>query len=224
MSTTTKSSTAESHRRQTDSVALRVEKLRELAQDDSLAARDQGWRLFREAGDRLRTDRDVALGELASLFRTGKPPVRIDGQTEGMLVGWSASPVFDRLIGAITDAWLPWAGKRFDADGDSGDNVLVASARWPSKLLWPRYPMRPFGSQLTAFDFNTYVEPGVLDPGLEVLVIDYASVGSNPRLLIKQIRDELVEVVPGANLGKMIFEGPGPRHTLLAYFALKSSV
>ena len=79
------------------------------------------------------------------------------------------------------------------------------------------------GKRLAAFDFRTRVEPGALDTDRDVLVIDYAVVDSNP-LLIKKIRDELVEVVPGAHLGKMLWRhGDGERHTLLAYFALRSS-
>ena len=56
-----------------------------------------------------------------------------------------------------------------------------------------------------------------------MLVIDYAPVDSNPALIIKSIRDELVQIVPGANLGKMLWRhGDGERHSLLAYFALRS--
>jgi hypothetical protein len=56
-----------------------------------------------------------------------------------------------------------------------------------------------------------------------VLVIDYESVPDNPNLLIRQIRDELVEIVPGANLGKMLVKVPRRRELFPAlYFALKS--
>ena len=76
-----------------------------------------------------------------------------------------------------------------------------------------------------AFDFTTYVEPGKLDPSVEVLVIDYGSVPANPALLIRQIRDELVQVVPGANLGKMLVRVPRRRQLFDAlYFALKSEI
>ena len=51
--------------------------------------------------------------------------------------------------------------------------------------------------------------------------IDYHDVESNPRLLIRSIRDELVELVPGAYLGKMLWRHDAERHTLLAYFALR---
>lgn len=207
-----------------DVVAARVAELRELARSDATGARDQAWRWFRRAGQRLRTDRQAAMSELAALFAAGRPPGPIDGETEGALIGWAAAPVPDYLLTALTDRWLPWAGKRFKAGQSTGDNVLPPNAKVASKVLWPRYQMRSSRERLIGFDFTTYVQRGVLDTGMDVLVIDYASVESNPRLLIKQIRDELVEVVPGANLGKMIYEGPGDRHTLLAYFALKSAL
>jgi hypothetical protein len=58
-----------------------------------------------------------------------------------------------------------------------------------------------------------------------VLVIDYESVETNPRLLIRQIRDELVQIVPGANLGKMLVNVPRQRELICAcYFALKSDI
>jgi hypothetical protein len=67
------------------------------------------------------------------------------------------------------------------------------------------------------------VEAGKLDPSVQVLVIDYESVPSNPRLLIRQIRDELVQIVPGANLGKMLVKVPRRSELFPAlYFALKS--
>jgi hypothetical protein len=58
-------------------------------------------------------------------------------------------------------------------------------------------------------------------------------VPSNPGLLIRQIRDELVRIVPGANLGKMLVSVPDvdllSRHPKVSttlfpalYFALKS--
>ena len=45
------------------------------------------------------------------------------------------------------------------------------------------------------------------------------------RLLIRQIRDELVQIVPGANLGKMLVNVPRRRELFPAlYFALKSDL
>ena len=211
-------------RREGPSVEARVERLRELAHEDRTLARDEAWRWFSEAGERVRTDRAAGMRELGALFATGRASTGIDGETEGALVGWVATPAVDRLLRLVTDRWLPWAGKRFDAAAGTGDNVLLGSTGPAARVVWPAYRLRPFGKRLTGFDFTTSVQRGVLDPDLEVLVIDYASVGSNPWLFIKQVRDELVEVVPGAHLGKMILELPGDRHALLAYFALKSAV
>jgi hypothetical protein len=180
------------------------------------------WNRFLEAGRRLQTDRDAALAELAELFRSGTPPRSLKGTTEGALVGFTIHPAFDRFAAAVTSRWLPWAGKRFDATRARGDNLVLPSARWPAKLLWPRYGMRRVGDRLAGFDFETRIESGALDPDCEVLVIDYAPVEANPNLGIKRIRDELVEAAPGAYLGKMLWRhGDWEGYSLLAYFALR---
>ena len=120
---------------------------------------------------------------------------------------------------------MPWLGKKFDSASQTGLNTLTSSARWPAKILWPLYSTRDAELGRSAFDFNTYVEAGRLDTSIDVLVIDYEGVESNPRLLIRSIRDELVEIVPGANLGKMLVNVPGRRQPFPAlYFALKSEL
>jgi hypothetical protein len=206
-------------------VAERVAKVRELAREDAQAAREQAWSWIGELSDRARADRGGALEELQALFLCGRPAKGISGQTEGMLVTWTMHPLADKLVGLITDAWMPWLGKRFDPDTRTGINTLTGSARWPAKLLWPLYSTREAPLGRSAFGFNTYVEAGRLDPSVDVLVIDYAAVESNPRLLIRSIRDELVEIVPGANLGKMLVSVPGRRVPFPAlYFALKSDI
>lgn len=175
-----------------------------------------------EAGRRIQTDREAALAELAELFCSGTPPRSLEGATEGALVGFTIHPAFDRFAAAVTSRWLPWAGKRFDATRARGDNLVLPSARWPAKLLWPRYGLRRVGDRLAGFDFETRIEPGALDPDREVLLIDYAPVESNPNLGIKRIRDELVEAAPGTHLGKMLWRhGDGERYRLLAYFGLR---
>ena len=181
------------------------------------------WNQILETGRAIQTDREAALAQLASLFRAGTPPVDLDGPTEGALVGFVIHPVFDRAAAALSSRWLPWAGKRFDAAAQGGDNLLPRSARWPTKLLWPSYRMHDAGDRLTAFSFHTRIERGALDRDTEVLVIDYEPVKSNPRLVIRQIRDELVEVAPGTHLGKMLWRHGDGRHSLLAYFALRET-
>ena len=73
-----------------------------------------------------------------------------------------------------------------------------------------------------AFDFKTYVEAGKDDPDRQVMVIDYADIESNPRLVIRSIRDELVDIAAGVYLGKILFRLPGDKFTKIGYFALRS--
>src|SRR2546423_1430060 len=190
-------------------------------------AQEEAWARIVDLGKRARTDRPGAIAELNEMFRSGRPSEGIDGPTEGRLVTFTVQPTFDRAVAALSGRWMPWAGKRFDSGAKRGDNLLARSARVPSRVLWPFYGMREGEGKLVAFDFQTWVEPGAVDPDVNVLVIDYDSVESNPRLVIKQIRDELVEVAPGAHLGKMLWRqgrGTDARYTLLAFFALKSKL
>jgi hypothetical protein len=206
-------------------VAARVAKLRERARTDATGAREDGWAWIQELSTRSHRDHEGALAELQELFVCGSPATAVSGQTEGTLVTWTLGSFPDWLLGSITGAWMPWVGKKFDPAKERGINTLTGGARWPSKLIWPLYGTKPAPLGREAFVFNTYVEPGRLDPGTEVLVIDYESVPENPDLLIRQIRDELVEIVPGANLGKMLVSVPGRSEPVLAlYFALKSEL
>ncbi len=158
------------------------------------------------------------------MFLCGRP-AQVEGQTEGILVTWTMHPLADKVVGSVTNAWMPWLGKKFDPEHERGINTLTNSARWPAKLLWPAYSTDPAPLGRSAFEFQTYVEPGRLDPSVDVLVIDYARVKQNPALLIRQIRDELVEIVPGANLGKMLVYVPRRKDPFPAlYFALKSDL
>jgi len=206
-------------------IAERVAKLRDQARQDPHGAREEAWEWIAELGRRAVSDREGALAELQEMFLCGEPAEGIDGQTEGILVSWTMHPLADKLIGSITNAWMPWVGKKFYSSEKRGENTLAGSARWPAKLLWPLYSTGDSPLGRTAFDFTTYVEAGRLDPSVDVLVIDYESVTTNPRLLIRQIRDELVQVVPGANLGKMLVKVPGRSELFPAlYFALKSDI
>ena len=52
-------------------------------------------------------------------------------------------------------------------------------------------------------------------------MIDYAPVESNPDHLIRSIRDELVEIVPGANLGKIMHRNGDGGYRNWGFFALR---
>jgi hypothetical protein len=205
-------------------IGLRVGELREQAASSPLDARDAAWQWIEQLGEQVATDRDASSATLAELFSLGTPPAGIDGRTEGILVAPLIATPVDRLMRALEGiVGLPWLGKRFDAAANRGDNVLRQSARWPAKLLWPLYSTRPLGSDRSAFDFETRVEPSEDEgPAVDVLVIDYVVVDSNPGFLIKRIRDELVEIVPGANLGKVLWRHGDGSYALIGYFALRN--
>jgi hypothetical protein len=205
------------------STAQRVAELREVSQSSPATAADAAWGWFKELGARARSDREGGMAELNELFRLGTAPTAIDGQTEGILVAPLIQPVVDKGLGLLTGAWMPWLGKRFDRAAQLGDNTLTSSTRYVGKLLWPMYAMREYGSNLAAFDFETRVEPGKNDPDTDVLVIDYHPIEKNPNFIIRQIRDELVEIVPGANLGKILWRSGDDDYTLIGFFALRST-
>lgn len=206
-----------------DPVAERIRQLRERAGSDPVGARDEAWEWIGELGERSRQRRGEAHAELRRLFACGEPADDVRGQTEGRLVAWTLHPLADRVLGSLTDAWLPWVGKAFTPEERRGANIVTRSGRLGAKLVWPLYTMQESPGGYSAFAFSTYVEAGRLDPSVQVLVIDYASVAENPRLVIRQIRDELIRIVPGAYLGRMLVNLPGrrdPRSGL--FFALRS--
>ena len=200
------------------SIAARLAELRELAASDPAAAQETAWAWVQELGRRRATD------HLSELYKLGDPPTGLDGPTEGILVVPLIQGAFDRVLSTVTGGWMPWLGKSFDAAENRGYNRLAASARWPAKLLWPFYGTSDDGDARHAFDFETAIEPGKADPEVQVLKIDYGPVESNPRLVIRQIRDELVELVPDTYLGKILWRSgvdTEATYANIGYFALK---
>jgi hypothetical protein len=200
----------------------RVAELRARAGTDTRAAQDAGWAWITDLQELAKSDGDSAEEQLNELFRLGVPPSGLDGPTDGILVMTTTNPVTDAAVKAVTTLWMPWQGKRFDAEADTGDNRMTGAAALASKLLWPLYSMKDAESGKLAFDFKTYVEPGKLDPDIQVMVIDYADVEKNPSLIIRSIRDELVEIVSGTFLGKILYRAPGDKYLMVGYFALRT--
>ena len=199
-------------------IESKLRELRELAATDPAGAQTAVWAWIKELGSRRAED------ELGELYRLGTAPQGLDGPTEGILVTPFIQGAVDRVLTTITGAWMPWLGKSFDSEAKRGYNRLAGSARWPAKLLWPLYRTKPDEDARAAFDFETAVEPGKADPDVQVLKIDYGPVESNPRLVIRQIRDELVELVPDTYLGKILWrsgEAPSERYSCIGYFALR---
>ncbi|MUL65174.1 hypothetical protein BOO86_11915 [Mycobacterium sp. CBMA 234] len=200
----------------------RLEWLRRSASEGQAGAVDSAWSWIVELSTLADNDSDSAEAQLNALFRLGTPPVDLDGPTEGVLVMTTTNPALDTVTRAVTALWMPWQGKRFDSEAGTGDNRLTRSTGLVGKLLWPLYSMRDAESGKLAFDFATYVEAGKDDPDRQVMVIDYANVESNPRLVIRSIRDELVELVPGVYLGKILFNTGSDRYSKIGYFALRT--
>jgi hypothetical protein len=197
-------------------IAVRVAELRELAATDAPAAQTATWAWFKELGSRRDSEK---LGELYAL---GEPPRGLNGPTEGILVLPLIQGAVDRVAAAVTKGWMPWLGKSFDAGANAGYNRLAPSARWPAKLLWPTYSTTDDENARHAFDFETAIEPGKADPDVDVLKIDYGPVTSNPRLVIRRIRDELVQIVPDTYLGKILWrsgDGDDATYSCIGYFA-----
>ncbi|MDF0532373.1 hypothetical protein P0W64_21600 [Tsukamurella sp. 8F] len=180
--------------------------LQELARTDPVAAVDAAWVWFTEIRDRAPRDRGPAEHEANELFRLGTLPDGPDGSTRGMLVGTTTAPGLDPIVKLITDHWIPWTGKRFDKRAQRGDNNMRGG---PSalvvKVAVPGSVLADEGEQgrRQGFEFKTYIDRGADDPDRRVGVIDYRDEPDNPRL-IKAIRDEYVEIVPGAYLGKVL--------------------
>jgi hypothetical protein len=187
----------------------RLAELRTTSEREPDTAASNAWRWIGDLKQRAARDRSTAERELNDLFRSGELPVGLTGPTEGILVTTTTNPLLDPVVRMITALWMPWQGKRFDAEDESGSNRMAASAALPAKLLWPSYSMKKADEGHLAFDFKTYEDAGKDDPDVRVLVIDYSSVEANPRLIIRRIRDELVEVVPGTYQGKILFQLPG---------------
>jgi hypothetical protein len=199
-------------------IAARLDDLREMAADDAVGAQIATWAWIQELGKRRQVE------QLDELYKLGNPPRELDGPTEGILVVPRIQGAFDRFVSTVTGAWMPWLGKSFDSTANRGYNRLASSARWPAKLLWPRYGTTDDGDARAAFEFETAIEPGKADPDVQVLKIDYGPVESNPGLVIRQIRDELVELVPDTYLGKILWrsgEGAEESFSCIGYFALR---
>ncbi len=203
----------------------RLEELRRKAGSDPDGVRDEAFRWVLELGKSIASDRRRSLGDLKSLFAAGTVPQGLDGQTEGRLVGWATIPAVDRIMAGATGIWLPWLGKYFDSANASGYNLMSGPVRYAGRIVWPAYRMlRPYQGRTRGFEFTTAAARGKLGDGSEVLAIEYDTVPSNPRFVIRSVLDELVELVPGAYLGQMLWRSGSAeraRYTMLCYFALR---
>jgi hypothetical protein len=210
-------------------VADRISRLQAIAKIDPQAGHDAAWAWIERLGAGL--PGDAAEIELARLFAAGAP-AEVDGQTEGMLVGWTtpdtdldqSGRVLHAAASAVTNrlGLMPWLGKKFDRSAHRGTNSVTTLALVFSTLLAPGYRLRRAGDHWEGFDMLNRVEASVVSPDTRVLVLDYETIGTNP-WPINRIRDEAVQIVPGIYLGaKLWHQDNGYRQ--LAYWAAKSPI
>ena len=127
-----------------------VSRLQAIADLDPRAAQDAAWAWIErlEAG----LPGQAAEAQLAQLFAAGAPAV-VDGQTQGMFVGWTMPDAHldrsGRAVRAIAKfvterlGLIPWLGKKFDRASERGTNSVTATAVVFTKLLAPRSYLAP---------------------------------------------------------------------------------
>jgi hypothetical protein len=207
----------------------RISRLQAIEKIDPQAAQDAAWAWIERLGAGL--PGPAAEIELAQLFAVGAPAV-VDGQTEGILVGWT-TPDADlnrtgRAIRAISETLttrlglMPWLGKKFDRSAQRGTNSVTTTGTLLTLLLAPSYRMRRAGDHWEGFDMLNRVEASVVSPDTRVLVLDYETIGTNP-WPINHVRDEAVQIVAGVYLGAKLWHQDNG-YKQFAYWAARSPV
>ena len=166
-------------------------------------------------------DRVAALAALDRLFRSGKlPDPPLDGFYAGELFAFQMFPGLDPLADLANRTWKPWRGKIFDASRNRGENLFARSSLFATRLVWPFYNgYTDLGSAgYRAFPFHTWVGPGITDPDRDVLKIDY-DLPENPKWIVRQVLDELVQLSHEFYLGKAHYRWPNGRWRMIAYFS-----
>ena len=189
----------------TSGIPARVAALRDVAERDPVTAQDAAWAWLQRMDKQI--DKDATLPDnLDELFSCGQPSVGIDGPTDYMVIWYKVNPALDLLIATMLKLYNPFLGKRFDAAQSTGDNMATGVGRLLLKVMGGA--------------FHTGMEAGVIEPSVDVLVVDYASVDTN-QSFVRRLRDELVEIIPGVHLGRGLVRGEtGYRN--VCYFALRS--
>lgn len=174
------------------------------------------------AARRIGTGRPASLATLNALFDLGAPPdPPLDAIYAGDLLTATISAPLDSFGRALARLWLPWKGKRFDASTSTGHNYLTPGGHALARLVWPLYNRwsRTNHPLYRCFYFKTSTGPGVDNPSLTTLKLDY-NLPENPALLVRSVLDELVQLSGGYYLGKSYVRTTGGKPRLAAFFAL----
>ena len=174
-----------------------------------------------QAAQLVKHDRTAGLAQLNQLFALGRAPSpALNGRYQGALLTTSVHPLLDAAAGALFGWWLPWKGKTFNATAQTGDNLFTNDGLWLSHLVFAGYKdyIADGPGRSRALTFRTSTSEGQDNPGLSVLKIDY-DLDVNPRFVVRDVLDELVQVGEGHYLGKAHLRWRG-RWRCAAYFTL----
>ena len=160
--------------------------------------------LLHAAQDLIRVNRAQGSAALNDLFRAGgKPDPSLHGRYTGELIALDLAPVLTPFFQWLTNRWMPWRGKTFEASHERGDNIFTKDSYLLARLFNPLYRgFIPDGSKTyRGFAFRTYTAPGLFDSDRMVLKIDY-DLKENPPLTVRRVLDELVQLDEHLYLGK----------------------
>ncbi len=185
-------------------------------------SRAEAIQRIRVAQRLIKQDRASGIAALDEVFCAGTvPDPPLDGRYAGELVALNIAPGLTQLSELVAAIWMPWQGKTFDAARSCGDNIFQRNSLPLARVMAPLYRGFVGDSPTTyrAFAFRTYMAPGKVDSDRQVLKIDYDLAG-NPRLTVRRVLDELVQVADALYLGKAHFKWWWGTWHLVAYFSL----
>lgn len=177
------------------------------------------------ARKQLKDNQKVGMATLDNIYRRGILPPPLNGRYWGEFLTSNFNPVVDSWLDAITEIWLPWQGKKFNANTNTGDNIFTNDGLLLAQLIWPLYNsyVPDTRGRSLAFSFQSSVGQCLLEPDIEVLRLNF-DLPVNPQFLIRDLVDQLVQIDDDFYLGKAILKHPEGGWFCAAYFTLKSGL
>jgi hypothetical protein len=203
-----------------NSTENRVNALRNMPADK---AQKELWEWFKELGKK--NDWDT----LSEIYKLGKVPATIKGSKEGLLLGDYKYLPTNKFITKLLNVWLsfycPWIGKVFNGDG-TGFNLFTKYTKWTIvPFITQDLNLKPYGKYLSCLNFENKVGKGVIEPFMDVQILDYsvrASEATTGVIPSRKLRDEVVEIIPEIYLARQLIneDKTGAYHTIL-YFSMR---
>ncbi|RPI77511.1 MAG: hypothetical protein EHM41_26800 [Chloroflexi bacterium] len=176
------------------------------------------------AQELLKNRRKSGINLLDRLFRSGTlPDASLSGGLAGKMIDIHISPLLTQIVQFIYRTWKPWQGKVFYPNRSLGYNLIPHNSLILYRMPFPLYREYRVSGQKTvqAFPFQISIGPGIKDPDVQVMKLDY-NLSGNPRLTFRRLMDELVYVGEGVYLGKAHFQWYWGRWQTVGYFSLST--